>query len=1138
MDNGTIGMFRLSVCQHCHRCWSPRRLPAHVLLCQVALGEAVEVAPAAVINAVPVDVPALEVPNQPIADGEPGVAAAEPEHGAVPVPVAAIAAAPLPPPPVVPANVDMGAFSVHEDSNLLMHLVSLADTPLLDFGRISAAARQEFRRCVETVCNAFIAGATTELIFRLLIMPKLGLAPEIGECRRRCRIIANSPMEQVLALFASRPHLRRGPPLLPMPAPDYEAAVPALTPSESRRIIRHVARGNLSKAAAVVKSEACVAPITPDTLAKLRELHPVGVVDPFGQQAGSLVQNIGANVVGEHLDTIVRMLHAHTSPGISGWSTPLIRSCYRGGGPFRQFLIKLSQQVRMGATVGRILLLACRLTPLQPDPDQAKIRPIANGEMLLKVCLKVGLKTLVTGRELLPCQLGVGSPGGVEPITHFAELVAASNQPGALPQGLEPVFSHVYSLDIRNAFNTANRQAAAEQIREHAPKLFRLAKFCYGQPAPLVVNDNGNIILLESSDGFRQGSPEASLLFSIALRPKIRALQNLYIQGVPRVLPVAYADDISVFIRGEGHMDSLKTVFAPIIPGQRPSDGFELNEAKCKEHCFASLHNDNTGMEILGAMVGTNNARMQFIAKRKQQLKWQLVRLHTLPKQVALLLLTQCLSRQLPHLLRTMDTRELEEVLCSVDSMVFATAERIRDANTYIPPNVAQRIYSLPQALGGFGLLSMRELRDAARTAARSAALLQMRVMGLPMVFDQLPEPTLAANDPLPPTPPRQRTLVRAILVPAAEALLSTLVPEARNVFVDNASKIGSAWLRARPCEKYRQLSDDAVASAMSLRLLQPNPLHGADCPFCQQPIQLPLHRECCAHAPPFAQARHKVICSLIGHAVKQSNPDCHILYSPVVFNQPNQPLRSADLRVRTGANGDRYLDFKCVSIEAADKRAAIANGRARLAEAQVAANNAAAPANGAHAVIAAGGNGEADGAVVPAEEAAPAVEIAIDAEPMAGGEEPPPATAAAAPADDEVATQIIPDAADASFVTDVMDPIADIAADGPANVAAPPADALNPEVSNQPLRSIAWREIEWALAYEARKCNQHYGQFHLPMPVIPFVISSGGTLDKTSFELLKGLIPEKDDRRELYTNMSIALVRARTRAYGSVVTW
>ena len=96
--------------------------------------------------------------------------------------------------------------------------------------------------------------------------------------------------------------------------------------------------------------------------------------------------------------------------------------------PVTTALTHLVNMIRQGTAPGVDLLCACRLIGLQ-KPDGG-VRPIAVGDLIYKVALKAILITSFRPSMLLPCQLGVSTPGGVEPIIFL--LDEATNGPNTL----------------------------------------------------------------------------------------------------------------------------------------------------------------------------------------------------------------------------------------------------------------------------------------------------------------------------------------------------------------------------------------------------------------------------------------------------------------------------------------------------------------------------------------------------------------------------------------------------------------------------------------------------------------------------------------------------------------------------------
>ena len=89
------------------------------------------------------------------------------------------------------------------------------------------------------------------------------------------------------------------------------------------------------------------------------------------------------------------------------------------------------------------------------------------------------------------------------------------------------------------------------------------------------------------------------------------------------------------------------------------------------------------------------------------------------------------------------------------------------------------------------------------------------------------------------------------------------------------------------------------------------------------------------------------------------------------------------------------------------------------------------------------------------------------------------------------------------------------------------------PEAS---MKKAAWRQIAAVLDTTVMNTRASYPLPHrrpgCDQDVVPVVLSTGGTLHKEFFQLLKDLVPDAGARDALLINISIALVRARAKAY------
>ena len=79
----------------------------------------------------------------------------------------------------------------------------------------------------------------------------------------------------------------------------------------------------------------------------------------------------------------------------------------------------------------------------------------------------------------------------------------------------------------------------------------------------------------------------------------------------------------------------------------------------------------------------------------------------------------------------------------------------------------------------------------------------------------------------------------------------------------------------------------------------------------------------------------------------------------------------------------------------------------------------------------------------------------------------------------------------------------------------------------------IKQRELQAALEIGVRSKKLIYQHAaNEGITVTPLLISTGGTLHKTTYQFLKKLIPDSDQRRWLLTDIAIILARARAQIY------
>ena len=915
----------------------------------------------------------------------------------LPVPV------PVPPPAPVPLQYYCGSnlrdYGVEPHSSLDLFL-ALSDQPVTTLFRRQHAAKAEFTQAVEQICTAYLQHPSEQLLFRLLALPKLGIHKKISTCRARLTLLTNihTPANTIIEMFNNNHHNR--------PAPiveeeDNHRAPHSVPVRDIHRIGKSIAKGHIRKGAQILRRDSSVANPTPDVVEQMVQKHPQGPDQPFADHLGQPPAALNEQFL-PTLDLLVRSLDLQTSPGISGWTPELIQLCYRSptlNSPFRRFMFQLANQLLHGTAPGQLLLCSSRLTALQQGPT--KLRPVACGELFYRLLTKFLLRIFPQPRALLPCQLGVGSPAGVDPVI---ELV---NQ--AYRDGDHAHDYYAYSIDMSNAFNCISRTTIATSLREHAPNLFRVAKWAYNTPTPLVMS---NRTVLKSSQGVRQGDPLGPLLFSIGLRPQLTGLQ----ERLPAQTAIAaYLDDIVIISTDNNLMDTIYEAF----PDNHPSK-LRLNRDKTYCTRLRDLAEEgHQGMPILGSLIGNTVARQHFLDAQVTKTVTNLKRLRHLPAQEALLLLRLCIAPELSHLLRTLQCDDILPSLTAFDEEVYKLVNYLRIAPHDHPPDaIAARIMSLPLSRGGLGLFSTVEMQPIARRAATFAAQQRLLAMNLPAQLrpHQPPPPPQPQQPPdirIEP-PPTQKKLTDEHFTQVIHTLMEQLNTHDRLIFTDNMSKIGTAWLHAIPTRPDHIMSSSEIAAAINIRLLAKGTRLATHC-RCTAPMDL-IHPELCREQPLPAVNRHNSVVLSIANALR---PSYWVQTEPTLLNQPN--ARRADIRIGNAAVGAAlhptygHIDIKIKCIQA---------------------NN----------------------------------------------------------------TNIVRD-----------------------NLV---------RAEDESITTYTYRQLQAVLDATHQQTINEYANLQLHPPVVPIVISSGGTLHPTSVQFLKSMFGDPDQRKQLRTRISIVLLRSRAMVF------
>ncbi|KAJ0133614.1 hypothetical protein HZ326_21771 [Fusarium oxysporum f. sp. albedinis] len=464
-------------------------------------------------------------------------------------------------------------------------------------------------------------------------------------------------------------------------------------PSPAKRAAKMLERGFLGRASRALIDPTPIAADTAENRAILLKKHPIDSKDPF---LGKTRPRPGQPITEEVILASIATIGKEKAPGLSGWTRPLLNLVSKAGSSVIAFLRLVSDMIRQGTAPGADLLCASRLIGL--EKLDGGIRPFAIGDLIYKVAMKAILKTSFSSSMLLHFQLGVSSPGEVEPaIFHLEEAIAGPNKAD---------FQYITSVDLHNAFNSGVRPSIASSVASFAPTFYKAATWAYNNPLLLVLPEGSTVA---SSKGVRQGDPIGPLLFSLSFTPTLEELAR----RLPGATLVAYLDDLYILSKDKGSLG-----IAREVPEKSPD---ERNLAKSKEITIKDLKYH--GLKTLGTYIGPLEGRRAFLEEKLDTLQQAIAALQDLPKQHSLLLLRGSIHLLLRHLLRQLNPEGLSDlweraVILIKEAIITlvarSPAERPEEPDPYL--------FSLPVREGGLGLPLHKELAQGLYQAAKETA--------------------------------------------------------------------------------------------------------------------------------------------------------------------------------------------------------------------------------------------------------------------------------------------------------------------------------------------------------------------------------------------------------------------------------
>jgi len=408
-----------------------------------------------------------------------------------------------------------------------------------------------------------------------------------------------------------------------------------------------------------------------------------------------------------------------SSPGLSGLSFSTLRTLFSIDDALGQHLAAILNTILSGKTnpITRRLLTAGRAVLI--PKSNGGVRPIVVGECIIRLVAHMALKNVTTEMHshFLPHQLGCGIPSGADAATALIQATLDAH-----PEWV------AISLDVRNAFNTFDRNTTWEPVRAITPSLFPLFAYLYGAPSDQIFTDTDNTIrTIPSTMGSRQGCVLGTFAYAIALQPTLQTINRHHL-ATRQAFAISYVDD-AVIVAPPQEAINVMRLYSRLISMQTLST---LRIDKC--HAFSPTHSEHTmhthfnlpqecsssteGLNILGTAV-THSLDFS-LAHVKASLEPVTISLSRLPLCSSLQVQFTLLQKSIIHLpmYRTRSTPlahspELRTLATTIDATTRAALQRICCPASPLT-STGWQLACFPQSLGGLGLHSVNSLADIA----------------------------------------------------------------------------------------------------------------------------------------------------------------------------------------------------------------------------------------------------------------------------------------------------------------------------------------------------------------------------------------------------------------------------------------
>ncbi|CAG9109033.1 unnamed protein product [Plutella xylostella] len=597
-----------------------------------------------------------------------------------------------------------------------------------------------------------------------------------------------------------------------------------------RAIEAKVYDGDLRGAVRLLTSDSSLAPRTPETITALKEKHPTPsrpLSFPPEPNISSPFLSVTVSDVADAVDSF----YSGSAAGLDGLRPQHLKelisvSAGDNGHKLLESLTRLCNFLLKGMLNLEVCPYLYGASLCALSKSDGGIRPIAVGSVFRRLVAKVGGRAVKSEMSvfLQPHQLGYGTALGCEAAIHATRSFAMT--------GCENASNDIIlKVDLKNVFNSIERDGMLSKIQEHIPTLYPFLSQCYSLPSQLFYDSES----ISSQVGAQQGDPLGPLIFSLAINDVVKSLAS--------PLNVWYLDDGTI----GGNIDTVEKDMKAIIDMFKEM-GLELNSNKCELFCcspnipnLSTITNlipgmkllDKTNFTVLGAPIFPEGVPPLLDGKR-EGINKTVSGLKQLPAHVALTIFRCCLSMpKLTYALRTSPVWLFPANIANIDNCIKNVLEQVLNIKL---EGDQWRQAALPIRHGGLGIRRVKETGlSAFLSSAHGVVDLVTRILSingdgfrLPFVTEALEGweaqcPGKELPDHLDVQKAWDDVLCKSVLDKIME---SSIGVDLARVRASSKPESGS-WLHALPSPQMGTLlDDDSLRIAVALRL---------GCDICEQ---------------------------------------------------------------------------------------------------------------------------------------------------------------------------------------------------------------------------------------------------------------------------------------------------------------